>query len=56
MKIQSILTIVSSVLLAFNVAASDIGKADKALKINLKQALNQRNVHIDVDEGGMSHE
>ena len=51
MKIQSIVAIVSSALLAVNVAASEVGKADKALKINLKQALNQRNVDIDVDEG-----
>jgi len=51
MKIQSIMAIVSSALLAVNVAASEVGKADKALKTNLKQAINQRNVDIDVDEG-----
>jgi len=51
MKFQSVLAIVSSAFLAIGVAASEVSKADKALKTNLKQALNQRNVHIDVDEG-----
>ena len=50
MKIQSVLAIVSSVLLACSVAASESGRADKALKTNLKQAINQRDVDIDVDD------
>ena len=51
MKIQSILAIVSSALLVISATGAEIKDADKALKINLKQALNQRNVHFDVDEG-----
>lgn len=51
MKIRSILAIVSSALLAISATGAEVKDADKALKINLKQALNQRNVHFDVHEG-----
>lgn len=52
MKIQSVLAIVSSSLLLANIAAgSELHDADRALETNLRQALNQRHVHIDVHDG-----
>ena len=51
MKFQTVLAVVSSAFLAVTLAASEVGKADKALKINLEQAINQKNVDIDVDKG-----
>src|SRR6266853_1698401 len=51
MKIQSILAIVSSVLVANVAVGSEIHDADRALETNLRQALNQRHVHIDVHDG-----
>jgi len=47
MKFQSILAIASSILLANIAAGSD---ADRALETNLRQAVNQRHVHIDVHD------
>ncbi len=51
MKIQSMLAIVSSVLLANVAVGSELHDADRALETNLRQALNQRHVHIDVHDG-----
>jgi osmotically-inducible protein OsmY len=48
MKFQFVLAVVSSAFLAVSVAASD---TDEALKSNLKQAINQKHVHFDVDKG-----
>ena len=51
MKIQSIKSIIaiSASLLLVNVGAAS--EADDALKTNLRQAINQRHVDIDVDDG-----
>ena len=51
MKIQSILAIVSSLLVANIGAGSELHKSDRALETNLRQALNQRHVHIEVHDG-----
>src|SRR5882672_3913606 len=51
MKIPSIIAIVSSLVVANIGAGSELHDADRALETNLRQALNQRHVHIDVHEG-----
>jgi osmotically-inducible protein OsmY len=50
MKLQSVLAVVSSVLLANMAIGSDVHDADRALETNLRQSLNQKHVHIDVHE------
>ena len=51
MKIPSIIAIVSSLVVANIGAGSELHDADRALETNLRQALNQRHVHIDVHDG-----
>src|SRR5882724_2826313 len=51
MKIPSIIAIVSSLLVANIGVGSELHDADRALETNLRQALNQRHVHLDVHDG-----
>ena len=52
MKIPAILAIVTSAFVAISVAADEGDKAlEKSIKTSVKQELNQKDVHVDVDKG-----
>lgn len=52
MKIPAILAIVTSAFVAINVAADEGDRVlEKSIKTSVKQDLNQKDVHVDVDKG-----
>ena len=52
MKIPAILAIVTSAFVAISVAADEGDRAlEKSIKTSVKQELNQKDVHVDVDKG-----